>query len=176
MVGWHCGGVNWHSHRTFPLQWKQSNQLNHSEEFTSLPPCPTPFSTTITLPYQSPEFRASLLFQEWKQSERRRGRGQDRSSTSRPKTEFAFISVWCGCGCVCKKEKKSVRFCAHTSACLLLKKYCRKLVQILMKHWLGLPHAAVKTSNFAFHRQTMVSMGSESSREILKQVHSAVRS
>lgn len=30
-------------------------------------------TTTITLPYQSPEFRASLLFQEWERGREREG-------------------------------------------------------------------------------------------------------
>lgn len=56
------------------------------------------------------------------------GRGQDWGSKSRPKTELAFIPVQCVRMCTRQSEYGEH---ANTSACLLVRKYYRKSVEIL---------------------------------------------
>lgn len=177
VLGWWRweGGGYWHLRRTFPLQWKQSNQLQHSKEFTSHPPCPTSPPPPPPLHYhiKAPSSEQVFSFKNGSEAESGRGRGQDRGSRSRPKTEFAFIPLWCAS--ICARETECVYGCASSSLCLLARKHCRKSVEILKDYWLSLSQAAMKRSQFTFQRQTMGPTGGLSSSEMPKQVHSAVR-
>lgn len=129
VLGWWRweGGGYWHLRRTFPLQWKQSNQLQHSKEFTSHPPCPTSPPPPPPLHYhiKAPSSEQVFSFKNGSEAESGRGRGQDRGSRSRPKTEFAFIPLWCAS--ICAREIECVCGCASSSLCLLARKHCRKI-------------------------------------------------
>lgn len=73
-------GVTSISTEHFP--YNENNLTNCSTQRNS-PPIPhTPSPTTITLPYQSTEFRASLLFQEWERGTEREG-GEDKTEAVR---------------------------------------------------------------------------------------------
>ena len=96
----------------------KNNLPNCSTRRNSAPPPPLPCVTSPhllhpPLPYQKPEFRASLLFQEWGRGRGRgrgRRRGQGWSSRNRPELKFSFIpAVSCMHVCMCMWKRKRER-------------------------------------------------------------------
>ena len=157
--------------------YNENNLTNCSTQRNSppIPHTPHPLSTTtITLPYQSPEFRASLLFQEWELGRGREGE-RTRPRQARVDPRPSLLSSLFGV-CVCAQERQSVYVGVPMQVHVCWqKKYCRKICGDTRGLLIGSSTGCTEEKSIHIpEAHNGACRGSDRVTEMPKQVHSAV--